>query len=58
MILIRPLKHGLEALQEIRLSAGRITHTYSIYLTWIDPGQEPVEDFWLCMYVFEALFIS
>lgn len=30
-----PWKHGLEALQEIRLSEGRITYTYSIYLTWI-----------------------
>lgn len=30
-----PWKHGLEALQEIRLSEGRITCTYSIYLTWI-----------------------
>lgn len=30
-----PYKHGLEELQEIRLSEGRITYTYSIHLTWI-----------------------
>lgn len=29
-----PWKHGLEGLQEIWLSEGRITYTYSIYLTW------------------------
>lgn len=37
---------------------GRITYTYSIYLTWKDPGQDPVEYLWLCMYVSEALLIS
>lgn len=38
VVSICPWKRGLEVLQEIRLSEGRITYTYTIYLTWIGSG--------------------
>lgn len=52
----RPWKHSLEALQEIRLSVGRITYTYTIYLArilWNTSG-------YLCLkyYLFPKVFFS
>lgn len=38
-----PWKRGLEALQEISQSEGRITYTYSVYLTWTEPRRDSTE---------------